>query len=127
MNVQGLNTLVYENNTFEMLLMKYCTNEKKEFVNFIRVIIECCLCKRKVIRVLLCSEMEYLMFEIFVVLLVKLIIFHKNSGMKIESCQFRNGKCYFSKIITEDWYTSNRSVSINQNGLKMVKEFGLKY
>jgi hypothetical protein len=67
------------------------------------------------------------MLEIFVELLVKLIIFHKNSGIKFASCQFRNGKCYFIKIITEDWYISNRNVSINQNGLRMVKEFDLQY
>jgi hypothetical protein len=89
--------------------------------------IECFVCKKKIFRIILCSEMDYLIFEIFVELLVKLIIFHKNSGMKIESCQFRNGKCYLIKIIAENWYASNRSDSINQNGLKLVREFGLQY
>jgi hypothetical protein len=59
-------------------------------------------------------------------LLVKLIIFHKNQGIEIQSCQFRKGRICIKKIRTNNEYLSNRSVEINQNGLKMVREFGLK-
>jgi hypothetical protein len=45
----------------------------------------------------------------------------------IESCQFRNGKCYLVKIVAENWYKSNKSVSINQIEIKLIVEYGLKY
>jgi hypothetical protein len=63
------------------------------------------------------------MFDFFAEILIKLVVYHKNSNMKIESCQFRNGKCYFIKVEVNEKFKSNRSLTIWDKDIHIAREF----
>jgi hypothetical protein len=106
-------------------MKQFKTRNKKQFIILIRILIECWLCMNKKINIVLYSEFDYLIFETFTELLIKLIVFHKNPNLYIESCQFRDGKSYVIKIRYNQFFESNRSLFLNQNGIKLAIELGL--
>jgi hypothetical protein len=52
-------------------------------------------------------------------------VYHKNENVKIESCQFRNGKCYYIKVSSNEFFKSNRNLKIREKEIYLVKELGL--
>jgi hypothetical protein len=66
------------------------------------------------------------MFGSFINLIIKLILFHKNNSLVIESCQFRDGRCYVIKIWKENKYETNRRVNLKMREIGAPKELDLK-
>jgi hypothetical protein len=97
-DAQFLSIINYQEDKFQTMLRDYRTKKKKELTKLIRMIVDCMLVKRKMIKIILCNEIDYLMFEFYAEVLIKLVVYHKNENVKIESCQFRNGKCYYKKL-----------------------------
>jgi hypothetical protein len=103
-NDQFLSTINYQEDKFQIMIREFKTRMKKELVKLIRLFVECMLIKRRRIKITLCNEVDYLMFEFVAEDLIKLVIYHKNENVKIESCQFRNDKCYYIKISSNELY-----------------------
>jgi hypothetical protein len=59
-------------------MKEFKTRERKELIRVIRIILECALCKGKAIKIIFCHEIDYLIFEFFSELLIKIVIYHKN-------------------------------------------------
>jgi hypothetical protein len=89
------------------MIRSYKSKERKYLIKLIRIMAECRLKKNGIVRIILCNEIDYIMFEFFAELLIKFVVFHKNQSLKIESCQFRNGKCYFIKLSPLKNFTIN--------------------
>jgi hypothetical protein len=110
--------------TVGFMFKYFKVRSKKQFIILIRTLIDCWLCLDKKINIVLCSELD-MMFEIFTELLIKLIVYHKNPDLYIESCQFKDGKNYVMRIRRCQSFRSNRSLHLNLNGIKFVRELGL--
>jgi hypothetical protein len=109
------------------MLRRYKTKEKKDLMKIIRIMMDCALYQGKVVKIILCNKVDHLMFEFFAELLIKIFVYHKIEKLKVESCSFRNGKCYFIKVNAKERFFSNRSFSIKEKELFIVREFGLEY
>jgi hypothetical protein len=64
------------------------------------------------------------MFNIFMDLVIKLILFHKNGSILIESCQFMDGGFYVIRIWKKGKYESNRSVVLKLNEIQTLEKLG---
>jgi hypothetical protein len=58
-------------------------------------------------------------------LIVKMVLFHKNDQIEIESCQFRNGCCYVIKVWKREKYEPRRNIDIDIDQIGTLKELGL--
>jgi hypothetical protein len=96
-----------------------------EMIKWLRIMVDWKLNTVNNIHIILCSEFEYLMFEIFLKLVIKLTIYHKNETIVIESYQFRNGKSYVIKIGRRIRYRSNRSVMLKTKEIWILENLGL--
>jgi hypothetical protein len=115
----------YKEDKFQMILRQFRTEERKSLIRIIRILIECAMNKKIQVKIILSNEVDYLMFEFLAEVLIKVIVYHKNENMKVESCQFRNGKCYFIKINANNLFKSNRSMTIWNREIHIAREFGL--
>jgi hypothetical protein len=70
--------------TVEIMLKNVQFKKKKDMIRMFRILIDCYLEIRKNVKILLCSEMEYKMFEIFMEPIVILIVYHRNELLNIE-------------------------------------------
>jgi hypothetical protein len=117
-NNQFLETITCKKDKFQKMLEKFKTREKKDLMKLIRILLDCAVCQRRSVKIVLWSEIDYLMFEFFAELLIKIIVYHKNENLLVESCRFRNGKCYLIKVKAKESFISNRSITIkNMNSL----------
>jgi hypothetical protein len=115
----------FEEDIFYKMIKQYKTNLKENLIRLIRIITDCMLKKGKNIKIILCNEIEYIMFDFFAELLIKFIIYHKNESVRIESCQFRNGRCYLIKISPVNLFQSNRNLLIKEKEISIIQEIGL--
>jgi hypothetical protein len=123
-NYQLIIIMNFEEDNFLKSMRKYKTHMRKNLIKLIRIVTECVLKRKRCVKFVLCNEIEYLMFEFFAELLIKFIIYHKNDHVKIESCQFRNGKCYLIKVSPDVMFQSNRSLIIKEREILIVQEMG---
>jgi hypothetical protein len=114
-----------EEDNLHKMIRYYKTFMRKNLIRLIRIMTECILKKRGTVRIILCNEIEYIMFEFFAELLIKFLIYHKNEFLKIESCQFRNGKCYFIKLTPKMFYKSNRLLVLKEREIPAIIEMNL--
>jgi hypothetical protein len=124
MNDKFITIFNYEEDNLHRMIRKYKTRERKFLIRIIRIITDCKLKKNGIVRIIFCNEVEYIMFNIFAELLIKFIVYHKNHTVKIESCQFRNGKCYFIKLMPLKNYKSNRII-LKENEIPAAIELEL--
>jgi hypothetical protein len=125
-NNQFPETISIKENFIQKMLIRYKTKEKKDQMKIIGIMMDCALCQGKVVKIILCDKVDYLMFKFFAELLIKIVVYHKNEKLKVESCQFKNGKCYFIKVNAKEEFASNRSISIKEKELFIVREFGFE-
>jgi hypothetical protein len=124
-NDSFLTAMNFEEDNLHKMIREYKTFMRKNLIKLIRIMTKCVLKKKGVVRIILCNEVEYIMFDFFAELLIKLIIYHKNNHLKIESCQFRNGKCYFIKLTADKLFRGNRMLILKEREIPAVKEMGL--
>jgi hypothetical protein len=102
------------------MIMKFAFENRKELVKWFRLLIVLKAQEKNVVRVFLCSEFEHVMFPVFMDLLVKLIVYHKEEGLKIESCQLRSGNVYMIKVMKNVIYNSRRILKINSKEVSLL-------
>jgi hypothetical protein len=71
---QFLDTIKFEDDKFQLMLREFKSQKKKALIKLIRILIDCIMAKGRKIRIILCNEIDYLMFEFFAEVLIKIIV-----------------------------------------------------
>jgi hypothetical protein len=72
-----LMTMKFEEDKLHKMIRNYKTTMRKQLIKIIRIMTECILKKGGSVRLILCNEIEYIMFEFFAELLIKFIIYQR--------------------------------------------------
>jgi hypothetical protein len=82
-------------------MLKASFVDRKEFLNWIKIVITIKIERRDKIRVVFCSEFGGVIFPMFMKLLIDLKIYHEAEGLAITSFQFRDEKVYVIEVKRE--------------------------